>query len=176
MKPRIRNTLILLLAAVLGCVLWQALSYREPVYQGRPLTYWLAAFEIEEFPGKPDFNEGVNAVRAAGTKAVPILLRMLRISDSDLRQRLTRLAQKQHLISVRCVSAERQNWAARQGLTALNREPAHYAVPLLVEISRQDVSRGETNSWRHRYSAEILDLLKAREKMWNESESKTQAQ
>jgi hypothetical protein len=165
MKPRLRIALILLLVAVLGEVFWQAVPVSEPVYQGKPLGFWLEAFELENFPGKPNFNEAVDAVRDAGTNAVPILLRTLRVSDSDWKQRLTRLAQRQRFIRVRYVPGERQNWAARQAFMALNRGAVQFAVPSLVEINRDDVSRGETNSWRHRYSAEILELLKAREKM-----------
>jgi len=165
MKSRVRVALILLLGAVLGMVFWQTLPPREPVYHRKPLSFWLKAFEIENFPGKPNFNEAVDAVRDTGANAVPILLRTLRISDSDWKQRLTRLARRQIFIRVRYVPAERQNWAARQAFTALNRAAVHAAIPSLIEINQDDISRGETNSWRHRYSTEVLELLKIREKM-----------
>jgi hypothetical protein len=176
MKPRLRIALILFLVAVFGVVFWQTLPVGEPVYQGKPLGFWLEAFDMDNFPGKPNFNEAVDAVRDADSNAVPILLRTLRVSDSDWKQRLTRLAQKQHFTKVRYVPAERQNWAARQAFMALNRGAVEYAVPSLDEINRDDISRGETNSWRHSYTVEILELLKAREKMWNEMQSKTPAQ
>jgi hypothetical protein len=173
MKARLRIALVLLLVVVLGAIFWQARPPREPVYHGEPLSFWLEAFEVGDFTGKPNFNEAVDAVRDAGSNAVPILLRALRVSDSDWKQKLTRLAQRQSFIKVRYVPAERQNWAARTGFTAVNRGPAQYALPSLVEICRQDILRGETNSWRHSYSAEVLEMLQAREKMWNERQSRT---
>ncbi len=173
--PRIRNGLILLVVAVLGGVPWQGHSMQEPVYEGKPLSYWLEAFEPEGFPGQPNFVEAVDAVRAADTSAVPILLRLLRARDSDCTQKLTRLARKQHLISVRYVAAKNQNWEARQGFVALNRAAVRCALPRLAEICRQDISTGETISTRHLYSIEVLALLESRQKMWNETQSKTPA-
>ena len=61
-------------------------------------------------------------------------------------------------------------------MTIYSVRTSEYAVPSLVEINRDDISRGATNSWRHSYTVEILELLKAREKMWNEMQSKTPAQ
>ena len=164
MKPRLRIALILLLVAVLGGVVWGTRSQRVPVYQGKPLSFWLKGFELDDYPGKPSVNEAVEAVRDAGTNALPILLHMLQVRDSDWKQRLTRLAQRQHFIKVKYVSADTQNWAARLAFLAVNRGPANYAVPSLVEISRQDISHGETNSLRHGYITEILGQLKARDK------------
>lgn len=164
MRKRVQIALAVLFAAILGVIAWQILLEREPVYQGKRLAFWLRAFDVSDNePGKPNFNEAVEAVRDAGTNAFPILLRMLRASDSDLKHRLTRLAQKQHLIRIYYVPADSQQWAARQGFGALGKV-TEYAVPALLEIYHQDMARGATNSNRPGYITEMLEILRAQNK------------
>jgi hypothetical protein len=139
-----------------GWLGWQVWPNREPVYRDEPLSYWLKGFDIGyNSPGKPSYHEAVEAVRQASTNSLPTLLRMLRSRDSDLNHRLIRLAQKQPVIKVNYVSADRQRWAAREGLVALglNAKPA---IPQLIEISQEETSRVELN----KYATEILVLLK----------------
>ena len=113
-------------------------------------------------PRKPSFDESVEAMRRAGTNALPILLRTLRSKDSDLKHRLTRLAARQHLIEIDYVTADRQPWAARQGFMALLGRQAKYAIPQLVEISQEEVAGTYSIAGgRHtEYATEILELLK----------------
>ncbi len=156
MSKRLRVPLALALVAVLGWVAWQALPQREPHYLGKPLSFWLKGFDHGyNEPRKPSFDESVEAVRQAGTNALPILLRMLRARDSDWKHRLIRLAQKQRLIEIDYVTADRQRWVARQGFVALGLH-AKCAIPQLVDISQEETSRVEWN----KYATEILDLLK----------------
>lgn len=120
------------------------------------MSFWLKGFDIGyNDPSKPSYNESVEAVRQAGTNALPTLLRMLRTRDSDLKHWLTRLAQKQRLIKIDYVTADRQRWAAREGFDSLGLY-AKYAIPQLVEISQEETSRVEWN----KYATEILGQLK----------------
>ena len=163
MSKRLGITLGFLFLALLGAAVWQVLREPAPVYKGKPLTFWLKGFDIGyNDPRKPDFDECVEAVRQAGTNALPTLLRMLRTRDSDLKHRLTRLAQKQRLIKIDYVTADRQRWAAHQGFMALLWKNASYAIPQLVEISREEVAGAyPISGGRHsEYATEILDLLK----------------
>jgi len=156
MTNRRRVLFALTFAPLLGIVIWQAWPTREPLYRQKPLSFWLRSFDLgDNAPGKPSFDESVEAVRETSTNSLPILLRMLRSRDSDLKHRLARLAQKQSLIRINYVTADRQRWAARQGFTALGLY-AKVAIPQLVEISREEASRVEWN----KYATEILDLLK----------------
>jgi hypothetical protein len=160
-RKRLQIAVAVLLVVVIGVIAWQSLRSREhePVYRGKRLTFWLRGFDISDnAPGKPNFNESVDAVRDAGTNAFPLLLSMLRASDSSLRQRLKRLAQRQHLIAIDYVSADTQQWAARQGFGALG-NVAKGAVPELLEIYRHDIARGQTNSNQLGYIREILAIL-----------------
>ena len=156
MTRRFHVPLALGLVAVLGLVIWLALPQREPLYQGKPLSFWLRGFNLaDNQPGKPSFDESVEAVRATRTNALPVLLRMLRARDSDLKHGLIRLAQKQRIIRIEYVAADTQRWAARQGLVSLGLY-TRSAIPELAEISREEASRGEWN----KYATEILDLLR----------------
>ena len=156
MSKRLGILLAFLLLAVLGGAYWQALRQPAPIYQGRPLTFWLKGFDIGyNDPRKPSFDQSVEAVRQAGTNALPTLLRMLRTRDSDLKHSLTRLAKKQRLIKIDYVTADRQRWAATQGFEALGLY-AKSAIPQLVEISQEETSRTEWN----KYATEILGFLK----------------
>jgi hypothetical protein len=163
MGKRLWIPLGVLLLALLGAAMWQALRQPAPAYKGRPLTFWLRGFDISyNDPRKPSFDESVEAVRHAGTNALPTLLRMLRARDSDLKHRLTRLAQKQHLVRIDYVSADHQRWAATQAFMALLGREAKYAIPQLVEISREEVAGvyplpgGRPSE----YATEVLELLK----------------
>jgi len=138
----------------IGVVWWNTSRTSDPVYQGKPLVYWLEAFETDDFRGKPKFNDAVEAVRQAGTNAIPILLRLLRTKDSDLRQRFTLLAQKQHLVKVDYHTSDGQHWVARQGFVALGRI-GRYAIPQLREIHQAEIA----GTWKYNYAGEILDLL-----------------
>jgi len=156
MNKRWRVPLALACVGVLGWLAWQAWPERGPVYRGKPLSYWLKGFDNgDNGQGKPSFDESVEAVRQTSTNALPVLLRMLRVRDSDLRHRLARLAQKQHLVNINYVTADRQRWAARQGFVALGLY-GRSAIPQLLEISMEETSRAEWN----KYATEILDLLK----------------
>ena len=156
MTKRWRVPLALACVGIFGWLARQAWPNREPLYREKPLSYWLKGFDIGyNSPAKPSFDESVEAVRQTRTNALPVLLRMLRTRDSDLKHRLARLAQKQRLIKINYVTADRQRWAAKQGFTALGLY-AKAAIPQLVEISQEETSRAEWN----KYATEILDLLK----------------
>jgi hypothetical protein len=75
-----RSRLVLLglpFAILIAVILWVAhptMALRnEPVYQGKPLSYWVTRVgQIEEFHGAPE--DAVAAIRSIGPKAVPFLL------------------------------------------------------------------------------------------------------
>jgi hypothetical protein len=157
MITRWRIALALAFATLLGGLAWETLSHGEPTYAGKPLSFWLKGFDIGyNDPRKPSHDQSVEALREAGTNAIPTLLRMLRSRDSDLNHRLTRLLAKQRVIKVDYVSADRQRWAAREALSALGLA-AKPAIPELVAIARQETVRSE---WHTQYAKEILDDLK----------------
>jgi hypothetical protein len=111
-----RNCLGIAIAVVLviltGVFAWQRLRLREPIYQGRSLSKWLAAYRLHGVAGvetwqvRLEQQEADEAVRHVGTNALPMLLRMLRAQDSALESRFAGLATRQHLIPIDYIPAE----------------------------------------------------------------------
>ena len=131
--------LAILFAALVSVIAWQRLQprEREPVYQGKPLSSWLRAYDALEQPQQ--VREAHEAVNQAGTNAIPTLLRLLRARDSALKVKLMALAQRQHFIKVEYTPATVWNWVApfafgESGAKAQN------TVPELVEIANGDIS------------------------------------
>ncbi|MGO8929484.1 MAG: hypothetical protein ACLQU3_21680, partial [Limisphaerales bacterium] len=105
MTKRVQIALAVVLIILAGVIAWQVLREREPVYQGRSLSNWLAGYEplpgvfvlggptvlVTGPGGGPpgyhfDSRKVDAAVRQIGTNAVPTLFRMLRAKDSALRR------------------------------------------------------------------------------------------
>jgi HEAT repeat protein len=133
----------LLAVPLVGAVAWLVFSrhYHEPVYKGKPLTAWLDLYIIQSSRSPvSDFIQANEAVRSAGTNAIPILLRMLQATDRPLKLKLTALAERQHLIKLQALvpSAERNREGA-MGLQALGAS-ARSAVPAVIEIYEARVS------------------------------------
>lgn len=74
----------ILLVAIFGGVAWVFLRPNEPVYENRPLSYWLetALEENSSVTSEQKINEVMSHI---GTNAIPTLLRLLRSKDSTLR-------------------------------------------------------------------------------------------
>jgi len=159
MTKRPRIALAFLLVVALGGVAWQALRQREPIYQGKPLSFWLKGFQLDDWPGKPGFDQTCEAVRETGTNSFPILLHMFRARDSDLKRNVISFGRKLHLTKLEYTTADSQQWAARQGFFALGKN-AKYAVPALVEIYEERTAQSELKSHCLGYIAEILESVK----------------
>src|SRR5437867_1660595 len=85
--------LMLTAAGISICIL----RPRDPVFSGKPLSYWLE--QIERNPRSAD--EAVSAVRMMGTNVIPRLLADLEGNRSMLWQyRVNRLLDKQRLIRI----------------------------------------------------------------------------
>src|SRR5882762_7135488 len=138
MGTKRRILTVTLLTAVLGFVSWLLLSQpSEPVYQGKPLSYWCYQYEIDSSPDSESQLRAETAIRAIGTNAIPTLLRWLKAKDSKLK--LLQLASKQHSVNIRWKTAENRHYEALQGFFALG-TAGKSAVPALIEIYSKDVA------------------------------------
>jgi HEAT repeat protein len=154
MRKRVGFSLV---AVLMVALVWNSLRRTEPdpVIDGRPLTSWLDAND-----GSHDAElRADRAVRRAGTNAVPILLRMLRERDSALKTTIIALAEKQHLVRVRCIPAMRRNADAWVGFEALGTN-AQGAVPALMEIYDRRISM-----WSQLYAIKSLGAIGPAAKM-----------
>jgi hypothetical protein len=156
MHQRIHITLAVLLVAVVGVMVWQALcpQEREPVYRGKGLRLWLREYRsglntgVEERVQARDMAEG--AVRQIGTNAIPTLLKMLSKKNSSLVSKLIDLWNR-HLLWNRYLprwvrsphwyknQAAYLNEDAELGFEILGAD-AQQAVPALIIIYEQNIS------------------------------------
>ena len=137
---------ILLTVAGVGLTTWLILRTDEPIYQGKPLTAWLkeycadydaylAAHGVHADPRvEEDFHsEALLAIRAIGTNALPVLLRMARAKDHPIKARFLKALRKSSLFSISFVSAEDHRTMACMGFYALG-DQGQDAVPDLMAI------------------------------------------
>lgn len=137
------------IAAVLlisiGLATWQALRVQEPVYRNRQLSDWVV---------NGDHDASAEAVRAAGTNAIPTLLRMLRAKDSSVDKFIRRLPKPFPIeisYELNHPMAFDQNVRAAQAFANLG-PTAQDAVPALIEMLRENPS-----SWW--FQAEVARAL-----------------
>ena len=139
---------LLILAVALGAVIGVAavMIYcvtdpAEPIYEGRPLSYWLIKGFI---PGEGNYDTDHQKAQAAmahyGTNAVPTLLRMLRANDSAFKLKVIDVAGKLRLIRQRPMPAATRNLAAGEAFREL-RSSGKYFVPELARIFTEKISR-----------------------------------
>lgn len=81
MKKKSRAILIFAAALIASLALWAAFRPREPVYQGKPVSFW---FKKYVFSFSPAREEALETIAEIGPDAVPYLARMLRKNDSAL--------------------------------------------------------------------------------------------
>jgi hypothetical protein len=75
----------ILLAGILGGLVWRAAGTREPVFEGQTLRRWLS-HHVASSAAQPPYNspgwrKADEALRHIGTNAIPTLLVMLRAKD-----------------------------------------------------------------------------------------------
>ena len=139
MGKRVYIALAVFTVALVGVIFWQVaqLHETEPLYQGKPLSEWLKACSGTDDPEKLDGAD--EAVRQAGTNALPILLRMLRAKHSALELKLLGWAKRQHVIRIEARPVTEWNQIAAHGFFVLGAK-AQSAAPALTEIANRNIS------------------------------------
>jgi hypothetical protein len=97
----------LFLTIALAYLIWLAAPPREPNYRGKPLSHWLEGYnqtsyrqahpEDNQPPNEADAND---AVRNAGVRSIPMLLRMLGQPTPSASDRLFALLNRQELFKI----------------------------------------------------------------------------
>lgn len=146
MRKRFHILLVVLLVAVVGGLGWQVLRQREPVYQGKPLSYWLGGFEPyprvyrgnQSSPDTATFSEATNAVSQIGSNAIPTLLRLLQVKDPPWKRKVFALLDKQKLLKIDHAPAQVWNNRAMSAFKLLG-NGAKDAVPALIEMYQRNL-------------------------------------
>ena len=133
-NPVVRKTrrylLVTLLIVIFGITAWFLLRPDpEPIYEGKPLSYWLDGLALF---GDTTRAKAIEAVRQIGTNAVPTLLGLFNARDSQFKLKLIRLSQKQHLVNFGLRTAEFKHLEAELGFECLG-SLAKSAVPGIIE-------------------------------------------
>jgi HEAT repeat protein len=126
---------ILLLVAIVSLVLRG--GDNDPIVEGKPLSHWLEGYQKD---GDTIPREKADRIiSAAGTNAIPTLLRLLRTHDSAAKRKLMQLTRGQHLLSLRLTPAYRLQYQAALGFARLG-SAASNALPDLIKIYDEDIS------------------------------------
>ncbi len=144
MNKRLRIVIGLLVASVLGLLVWQASGPREPGFEGRTLTSWLdhhvassAAIPPYDSPG---WRKADEALRSIGTNAIPTLLTMIRAKDPPpVVLKLLQLAARNRWARINYRYARSRHEEAEYAFRVLSTK-AVSAVPELIKIYEEVVS------------------------------------
>jgi HEAT repeat protein len=125
-------------SALMAVATWQVLRPREPVFEGKPLSFWLQGYDPIRGtePGNQKADEVVSQI---GTNAIPTLLRMLSSGDPPFILKLKALVHRQHFITFRRRTTANQHFEAVKAFQRLG-PSARGAVPALIEIYEQNLS------------------------------------
>jgi len=122
-------------AIIAAVLIRQSTGLREPRYQGRRLSLWLSAYDVQ---GAGVTHAEVNAaVRSAGTNALPLLLEMMESRDSRLKRIAIRFLPKGFTGRLALTAAETRRARALAGFRALG-PSASVALPALVRIQGRE--------------------------------------
>src|SRR5436190_3993435 len=136
MAKKRRILLVALLVVVVGGIIWLCLQLAEPpepVYKGKPLSYWFEGYTYKRNRQQPPTHDQADeAIRQMGTNALPILLRMLQLPNLTLKERFLAMAQTQHFIKISYAPSDRHSQCL-SGFRALG-PGASNAVPRLIVI------------------------------------------
>jgi HEAT repeat protein len=133
MANRLNVLLVVALAAGVGVAVW-CLPTREPVYQGKRLSQWLEYLGPGGSFDTPERRLARQALDQAGDKAIPVLIKLLRVEDS-LESRLMSYLQAQRVVKIKFkyISRWDRNCCGLSGFYYFG-ERASNAVPVLITM------------------------------------------
>ena len=77
MIKRVQVALAILLVMLAGVIAWQAMRLREPVYQGKRLSFWLESL-CKAVGNQDEVDRAEQAIRHVGTNACQYIRRASR--------------------------------------------------------------------------------------------------
>ena len=118
MRKRVYIALAVLLVMLAGVIAWQVLRQREPVYQGKQLSFWLERLNPAA-ANQEEADRAQQAIRHIGTDALPFLAERLQAQDTRLKRLMMTWADRQKLVHFHFKSAEQRQHQALFGYQAL---------------------------------------------------------
>ena len=140
MPKRVQIALAVLLVMLAGVITWQALRLREPVYAGKPVSYWIA--RSGEYYVGSDFGR-IGGFPRADSNAIPYLLKALERQDGLFGQayfrRWIRLPYRIQRLLPKPVDAEQMRYSTAMSLGKMG-AVARPAIPALLRAMKEDKS------------------------------------
>ena len=139
------------IVAALGAVMWLVLCPREPIYDGKPINYWINHPHTEHpfmNPGTKRFNSGEVYFPKVDSNAVPFLIRALNRRDGRFNKAYRTLYYKMYpsmrrlLPSPKPADAETDELIRLVAVVVLGRigSDAKPAIPELIHVLKTDES------------------------------------
>jgi HEAT repeat protein len=158
MGKRGRILIAMMAVVVVGAMAWAFFAARsappEPVYRGKPLSYWLQGYtSAAVFTNVPSQMEAYEAVHDAGTNAIPLLLQMLQTENSQAKITLVLWAFSIPYVKHHYSWPLNKSYLGLQGFSALGMN-ATPAIPDLIKILNEN-----SNSITVEYAERILGGL-----------------
>lgn len=137
MRRPVQIALGVLFLGTLGAVVWVMMPPREPVYEGKPLSSWLAPQDIRtpSVAWEAQERKRKEAVLQIGSNAVPTLLRIFQTKDSPVKVKLFKA-----LLKIRYTPDYEWRRRALYGFALLG-PTAESGVPALIDLAERDHSR-----------------------------------
>jgi HEAT repeat protein len=160
---------LLLLAALAGLIWLTFRGPSEPMYEGKPLSFWLEGY-ISNVRTETSQQQADHAMAAIGTNAIPTLLKMIRAEDSWKKRELMEWERVQSIFHFHFHADREEHFMAFYGFKALG-PIGKSAVPELSKLlgdNRWDVrayaaaSLGEIGPASKPAIPQLLQLLNER--------------
>jgi hypothetical protein len=134
----------LLLLAIVAALAWQTSGPGEPVYEGKPISHWLAGHVASSAAnprfGSPGWKKADEILRRAGTNAIPTMLKMIRAKDPPgPALKVMEFFRRRNWLFKSYRNASTRNEEARYAFEVLGPSAAA-AVPKLIKIYEQNIS------------------------------------
>lgn len=130
----LKSALVIPVMGILLAFVWHNSRPKEPNYQGRSLSEWLAQYERDDLTPEL-YQEAREAIRKIGTNGIPTLLRMIQAKDSSALLKIRDWMDEHSICKVNFAQAEERRLRAHIGLRMLQADAAP-AVPKLIELSQ----------------------------------------
>jgi HEAT repeat protein len=136
MRKRINIGLAALVLLMVAVIAWEVLREREPAYQGKRLSVWLAQYYTNHIPTVQDGplgKQAETAIRQIGTNALPLYLRRLTYRFPPLKLKVMALVPDRWLSALHVRGELDHRVPGAIGLIALGPD-ARAALPTLIAL------------------------------------------
>jgi len=133
---RLKAVAVVVAMLLVASLVFYASTDREPSYNGRTLTSYLAGpwEQIDNSLDNPHFGPNLKAIRAIGTNGIPTLLRLIQANDPPWKSNLIAFLNRQKILPIHPRDAATRRGLGALGLFELEKD-ARPALPMLLRLT-----------------------------------------